>query len=352
MNFSIKSIVLVVLAGLFGVIALQIVNKSTSSNNRTVATQTCSSISVENTRSRAYTIKANKSQYASSTNDIWGQSTEGGVQTTYIKKGQVAMVEQIIFGETGKTELTYYFNNDKAFFVERTSTEYKLPIHIDNSAAAASVNKEAYYFDDNQTLCSWYVNNELQPNDAKTQDDIVSAINRVRRNSIKSIPNVATDEVATQSPLVNLLPPPKSCSINSISEFSSRMKAIDDRVSEYSTSTQSGIIEELNQIFVRYAYLDKGQMAVVFDRYSGDQGKTDIAYYLQNGRVFYIQKNTTAYTKPLSVDPSGAIRGVKNEEFYLDSKGAFCFRFLNAKPQPITTESAKDVDLMVSSLGK
>ncbi len=308
-----------------------------------VINKECEILNVPEVKKEAQLIEADKFKYSSSSRDIFGKSTEGGYQIDYQIGDEVILTEQAFYGETGKTEIKYYINNGKVFYLARKNFQYEAPLYVDTSGTIQSVESREYYFNSDEELCSWFLDEKLQQID----NEIVGNINA----NIKTVNDTRTNfESPSIFPSINLLPPPKSCSITSLSGFANRVEAIDARVEQYSTSTKSAILEELGQVFIRFAYLDKGQKAVVFDRYSGDRGKTDITYYLENSRVFFIMKYTTSYERPLSVDSSGVIKSVKKEEYYLDEDGSTCFWFVGANAQIIDDAAINNVNLMVSSL--
>ena len=80
------------------------------------------------------------------------------------------MIKQVFYGEIGKSEVNYYLENGKVFYVKKINTEYMLPLSEDSSGKVKNVETKEFYLDSNQDLCSWYLNQKLQSNDPDTKD--------------------------------------------------------------------------------------------------------------------------------------------------------------------------------------
>lgn len=115
-------------------------------------------------------IETNISKYSIITKDITGKTTEGGQQTNYTFEGKKVLIKQIFFGETGKSEVNYYLENNKVFYFKKVNTEYILPISEDSSGKVKNIDEKEFYLGNNQDLCSWYLNQKLQLNDTDTKD--------------------------------------------------------------------------------------------------------------------------------------------------------------------------------------
>jgi uncharacterized protein YxeA len=123
-----------------------------------------------NVEQKKIEIDNNISKYSTTSKDIFGRSTEGGQQTNYTFDGKNKLIEQIFFGETGKSEIKYYLDSDKVFYIGKINTEYALPIYEDTSGKVKNVDMKEFYLDNNENLCSWYLNQNLQINDQDTKD--------------------------------------------------------------------------------------------------------------------------------------------------------------------------------------
>jgi hypothetical protein len=130
----------------------------------------CDNSPVTDSYSIAENIEKNTKNYAFTTKDIFGQSTEGGEQTNYTLDGKIVFIKQIFFGETGKSEVSYYFKNNNIFYVKKVNTEYLLQISEDSSAKVKTIEIKDFFINSNKELCSWYKNKEVQINDSDTRD--------------------------------------------------------------------------------------------------------------------------------------------------------------------------------------
>src|SRR3989338_6183079 len=102
--------------------------------------------------------------------DIFGQSTQGGEQIDYSLNDQLIIKEQIFYGETGKSEASYYLSEGKVFYFIKKNTEYINSIYQDQSGAVKKVELKEFYFNSNQELCYWYFDKVLQTNDQDTKE--------------------------------------------------------------------------------------------------------------------------------------------------------------------------------------
>ncbi len=165
-----KKIHIIIVAILVIIILGFMLYKHQGSSVKNPDVASCEAVSAENTYSKADNIESKVSTYTSTTKDVMDQSTEGGQQTNYLSNGELVLVKQIFFGETGKSEVVYYIENSKIFYVKKTNTEYLLPLSEDASAKTKNVEIKDFLLNQDQKLCSWYKNKELQKNDLDTED--------------------------------------------------------------------------------------------------------------------------------------------------------------------------------------
>jgi len=130
----------------------------------------CENISNQSVLAKAQAIEADKAKYKSTSKDILGKSSEGGVQTNYTLGGEPVFIEQKFYGETGKSEATYYLQNGKVFYFTKINTEYLLPISQDSSGKTKSIETKEFYLASNQQLCAWYLNKKIESVDKDTKD--------------------------------------------------------------------------------------------------------------------------------------------------------------------------------------
>jgi hypothetical protein len=80
------------------------------------------------------------------TKDASGMSAEGGVVTGYYSKGELKKVHCIFYGETGKVETDYYFDNKNLFFLYKKETVYDKPISLKGFKIKNSTESRYYLF--------------------------------------------------------------------------------------------------------------------------------------------------------------------------------------------------------------
>jgi hypothetical protein len=110
--------------------------------------------------------------FASSTKDLIGQSTEGGVQVIYSDYGERKIVEQRFYKETGRVYMRLYFDNGNPFALVTLNENYAVPISVDSNPTIASGEEHDYYLDPNGQVCRLDINGVSQPIDKDTQDII------------------------------------------------------------------------------------------------------------------------------------------------------------------------------------
>jgi hypothetical protein len=75
---------------------------------------------------------------------FFGESSEGGSAEVYRKEGSLIAITTSFLGETGKTEIKYYFHevNNNQYLVELIDYRYTTPIYDPSSKTASiSINK-------------------------------------------------------------------------------------------------------------------------------------------------------------------------------------------------------------------
>lgn len=117
-------------------------------------------------------IEKHRTSYVSTTKSIMGKSTQGGTQINYSMNGKVVIVEQVFYGETGKSEASYYFKNGKVFYSRKKNIQYEGSIYDDNfnPDKVKSIEVKDFYLDLKENLCIWYENHQRQLIDNDTRD--------------------------------------------------------------------------------------------------------------------------------------------------------------------------------------
>lgn len=101
------------------------------------------------------------------------ESTDGGEGIAYYDKGELKLIQMIWFGETGKTQMEYYFDAGKLFFVFEQVFSYNRPIYWDKKTAkennddeffdlSKSTIKENRYYFNNDKLGLWLDNDKAK----------------------------------------------------------------------------------------------------------------------------------------------------------------------------------------------
>lgn len=89
--------------------------------------------------------------YKKKTKDAFGMSAEGGKVTGYYSKGLLKKIHCIFYGETGKVESDYYFNENGLFFLYKKEVFYDKPIYL-KDFKTKNIVEIRYYLFDNQII--------------------------------------------------------------------------------------------------------------------------------------------------------------------------------------------------------
>ena len=138
-------------------------------NNNNVPIAQCGE---DNKKEQANIIGNNISQYATSTKDLIGKSTEGGQQINYSLDGKNILIKQTFYSETGKSEVTYYLDNGKVFYFTKKNYIYALPLSQDSSGKVKSIESNEFYLATDQSLCSWSSDGSVQSNTQAAKDTV------------------------------------------------------------------------------------------------------------------------------------------------------------------------------------
>jgi hypothetical protein len=126
---------------------------------------------IKEIRTKYKYIRNNLNSFSLTKTDIWNESTEGGEGKAYFDKNDLKLIEIILYGETGKRIIEYYFDDEKLFFAFEQLFKYNAPIYLDKKRAKeegydvyfdpdkTTVNENRYYFE-NEILIQWLDNNK------------------------------------------------------------------------------------------------------------------------------------------------------------------------------------------------
>jgi hypothetical protein len=124
-------------------------------------------------------LDRSETTFASTTQDVMGQTTEGGEQTTYTQAGVRQIVEQRFYGETGRSIARIYYTSGVPFALVVQNMKYSVPLSVDNNGDVQSTEERAYFLDDIGVVCSWKLNGKPQPVDQNAIDSVKTFIEGV-----------------------------------------------------------------------------------------------------------------------------------------------------------------------------
>lgn len=101
-------------------------------------------------------IMTNINSYEKRVVESMDESTEGGEITYYLKDDNVKLIKAVYYGETGNSTYSYYFRNNKLFFMFQVKEIYDVPIYIDNSGKGTKEENRFYFYGDE--LIRWLDN--------------------------------------------------------------------------------------------------------------------------------------------------------------------------------------------------
>lgn len=107
-------------------------------------------------------INANQKHYKKKNRDIFGLSAEGGEAISYYNGVELKKIQCVLFGEMGKAETDYYFNNNQLFFVYKKSYLYDKPMNIKNFKIK-KMEENRYYIND-KSIIKWLIGNRANMN--------------------------------------------------------------------------------------------------------------------------------------------------------------------------------------------
>ena len=176
-------IVVLVLLATFVVLLLNQKNRTNLPIQNTTSTVTindeCEGDIMNATLSKVDTINRNTNKYASSTKELLGLTTEGGVQIDYTDKNLRVLVAQHFYGETYHSIVNYYYDNSSPILINTQRLEYNAPITVEPFPVIKSTTTNMYFLDPKGKLCMWQQNNEIKSTDIKSQDFVNSLLKEI-----------------------------------------------------------------------------------------------------------------------------------------------------------------------------
>ena len=87
--------------------------------------------------------------------NLYGYSSEGdGVKSYLDERGHLVKIKATYFGDSGKSEWSYYFNDDSLFFVEEKEYRYMEPISHNCNPVINSIMRSEYFLE-KENLKKW-----------------------------------------------------------------------------------------------------------------------------------------------------------------------------------------------------
>lgn len=159
----------------------------------------CDSGLLSDVASRLNILEENASQYvALSKTEKIPELDQIRNRQIYSKKGQVVIVQDRYLGDVGMSDVSYYLSNGRVFFLLKYSGLYDKPLSSGGSKIIKHVEQRKYYFDVNETLCSWYLGGDLQPIDSDALDYVgflISSLKEERPSSTNEKTNLVSGAV-------------------------------------------------------------------------------------------------------------------------------------------------------------
>jgi len=157
-------------------------NLNTKKNQHPIAIKEkkCEKVNIDSVSQYAKEIADNLSKYKATNKDILGLSSEGGVKTSYTLNGAEILASQMFYGETGKSQIDFYFKNGKVFYILKKNYTYKFPLSENSSGEIKDTEIKDFFLDENQNLCFWFDNKKEEIVDKDTEslvDSLLSNLN-------------------------------------------------------------------------------------------------------------------------------------------------------------------------------
>jgi len=93
--------------------------------------------------------------------NLYDDSSEGaGVESYTDNKGFLVKIKATYFGHSGKSEWSYYFDNDNLFFVEEKEYRYTEPVSYNSNPDINSIMRGEYFLEKGN-LIKWIDKNKL-----------------------------------------------------------------------------------------------------------------------------------------------------------------------------------------------
>jgi len=121
---------------------------------------------IEDIKGKYQQIQSKEKSYNKKVKEIDDISTEGAQATYFYDKSNLKLIKVDIYGETGKEEQEYYFDNGKVFFIYIKETSYNAPMYAKefNSKLSKIKQKRLYFI--NGKLVKFLAGSKEVPKDS------------------------------------------------------------------------------------------------------------------------------------------------------------------------------------------
>ncbi len=94
-------------------------------------------------------IEEVQTEYEVVSQDLFGQSTEGGELTFYYQKDprELKKIDRTLYGEMGKSETQFFYEEGKLIYIAEKTTNYTVPMYDESfDPSTSQVEEEKFYF--------------------------------------------------------------------------------------------------------------------------------------------------------------------------------------------------------------
>lgn len=143
----------------------------------------------------------------------------------------------------------------------------------------------------------------------------------------------------------------KRCKDIDSEELILQAQAIEDRKTEYKKVFKEVFKEPSKYSGEQINYMIDGRTLMIEQLLPGDDAKSYISYYLQNGKVFYFRRDYREYDSPEKVnDPESKPTRVEIADFFLDSDQKLCVWYSDQIKQASNANIEQMVNYFISGL--
>ena len=123
-------------------------------------------------------IHANQNSYKTKDKFIDGISAEGAKATYFYNKNSLKLIKIQIFGEMGKEESEYYFNDNNPFFIYSADTNYNTPMYAKEFKQKLSkTDRKRLYFINNKLVKYLLNKKEISKSSKQFKQEEINTIN-------------------------------------------------------------------------------------------------------------------------------------------------------------------------------